>query len=174
MFAPCKWIRIPKPVKYFLVESGIRENCVCGIWTTGQGIRNPTKDWNPESKFHWQRLEESTWNRESTAWNPESKTILDSFTWSDYVQDYVPTQKAIRRSMNTYPIWCDSPLERPARCSFAPLQKSRRNNRSCVWTEALYPVWFSFRHKSYPVKFEHSSHLTCTSLNITWWLSSQG
>ena len=24
-----------------------------------QGIRNPTKDWNPESKFHWQRLESS-------------------------------------------------------------------------------------------------------------------
>ena len=24
-----------------------------------QGIQNPTKDWNPESKFHWQRLESS-------------------------------------------------------------------------------------------------------------------
>ena len=26
------------------------------IRNTAQGIRNPTKDWNPESKFHWQRI----------------------------------------------------------------------------------------------------------------------
>ena len=30
----------------------------------------------PESKFHWQRLEPSTWNPESKAWIPES--VLDS------------------------------------------------------------------------------------------------
>ena len=38
-----------------------------GIRTTAQGIRNPTNDWNPESKFRWQRLESSIWNPESTA-----------------------------------------------------------------------------------------------------------
>ena len=38
--------------------------------------------------------------------------------------------------MNTYPM-CDSPLQRSARRSFAPLQTSRRNHRSYVWTEAL-------------------------------------
>lgn len=33
----------------------------------------PTNNWNTESKFHWKRLESSTWNRESTAWDSESK-----------------------------------------------------------------------------------------------------
>ena len=49
-----------------------------GIWNTAQGIRNPTNDWYPESKFHWLILESSTWNPESMAWNPESRTVLDS------------------------------------------------------------------------------------------------
>ena len=40
-------------------------------------------------------------------------------------------------SVNAYPI-CDSLLQRPARRSFSPLQKSHRNHCSCVWTEALY------------------------------------
>ena len=70
-----KGIRILEPGKFLLVESGILG---FGIRNTAQGIRNPTNDWNPESKFHWQRLESSTWNPESTAWNPESKTVLDS------------------------------------------------------------------------------------------------
>ena len=52
-----------------------------GIQSLESGIRNPYKDLNPESKFHWHRLESSTWNSESTAWNPESKTVLDSLTW---------------------------------------------------------------------------------------------
>lgn len=47
-----------------------------GIRNTSQGIRNPTEDWNPESKFHRRRLE-------STAWNPEYKTVLDCLTWGD-------------------------------------------------------------------------------------------
>ena len=45
--------------------------------------RNPTKDWNPEYKFHCHRLKSSTWNPESEAWNPESKTVFDPLTWSD-------------------------------------------------------------------------------------------
>ena len=89
------------------------ESWVFGIQNTAQGIRNPTIDWNPESKFHWQRLESSylesgihgvesripqstgiqnpssfdkywnpvTWNLEFAAWNPESKTALDSLSW---------------------------------------------------------------------------------------------
>ena len=43
-----------------------------------QGIRNPTRDWNLKSKLHWQRLESSSWNPESMAYNTEFKTILDS------------------------------------------------------------------------------------------------
>ena len=38
------------------MESGITENFKCGIWNTGlwnpKGNQNPTKDCNPESKFH--------------------------------------------------------------------------------------------------------------------------
>ena len=45
---------------------------------TAQGIRNPTKDWNPESKFHWQKLESSIPGiRNPRRGNPESKTVLD-------------------------------------------------------------------------------------------------
>ena len=40
-----------------------------------------------------------------------------------------------------YPI-CDAPLSRSALHSFARLQKSRRNHRSCVWTEALSSIVF--------------------------------
>ena len=56
------------------------------IGNTAQGIRNPTNDWNPQSKFHLQWLESSTWNPESTVWNPESKTVLDSLIWGDPVE----------------------------------------------------------------------------------------
>ena len=46
----------------------------------------------------------------------------------------MPTRKAIRKIINTYPI-CQSPLKRSARRGatrrcFAPLRKSRRNHRS--------------------------------------------
>ena len=61
---------------------GIR-NPGFGIWNTAHGFWNHTNDWNPESKFHCQKLDSSTWNPESTAWNPESRTVLDSFTWGD-------------------------------------------------------------------------------------------
>ena len=49
--------------KILLVESGILG---FGIRNTAQGIRNPTNDWNPQSKSNWERLEWSTWNPEST------------------------------------------------------------------------------------------------------------
>ena len=73
LIAPCKVISIPESVKFLLVESEILG---FGIRNTAQGIRNATDDWNSESRFHWQRLESSTWNPESTTWNPESKTRL--------------------------------------------------------------------------------------------------
>ena len=46
--APCKGIRIPESEKIWLVKSGILGS---GIRNTAQGIRNPTNDWNPESKI---------------------------------------------------------------------------------------------------------------------------
>ena len=65
-----KRIRIPVSGKFLLVESAIFG---FEIQNTAQEIRNPIKDWNPGSNFHLQRLE-------STAWNPESKTVLNSLT----------------------------------------------------------------------------------------------
>ena len=35
-------------------------------------VADPTYDWNPGSKFHWQKVESSSWNPESTARNAES------------------------------------------------------------------------------------------------------
>ena len=43
----------PESRKFLLVQSGILG---FGIRNTSQGIWNPTKDWNPESKFHWQTI----------------------------------------------------------------------------------------------------------------------
>ena len=45
LVAPCKGIGIPESGKFSLVESGVLG---FGIRDTGQGIRNPTNDWNPE------------------------------------------------------------------------------------------------------------------------------
>ena len=56
---PYKAIWIPESGKILLMESGILEILLVeseilglGIRNTTQGIRNPTKDWNPESKFY--------------------------------------------------------------------------------------------------------------------------
>ena len=46
--ALCKGIRIPESRNFLLVESGILG---FGIRNPALGIRNPTKDWNPESKL---------------------------------------------------------------------------------------------------------------------------
>ena len=48
------------------------------LWNPGYSSKNPvpTIDWNPESKFHWQRLESSTWK-------PLSKAVLNSLTWGE-------------------------------------------------------------------------------------------
>ena len=62
-------------VKYRILGFGIRN--------TTQGIRNPTNDWNPESKSHLKNQESRTRTLESTAWNPESKAVLDSLTWRE-------------------------------------------------------------------------------------------
>ena len=55
-----------------------------GMRNTAQGIRNPTKDWNTGSKFNRQRLESSTLNSESTAWNPESTTVMETLMWGEH------------------------------------------------------------------------------------------
>lgn len=43
-----------------------------------------TIKWNPESLGSSDKEPESgTWNLESTAWNPESQAVLDSFVWGN-------------------------------------------------------------------------------------------
>ena len=84
--------------KFLLVESGIPN--------TAQGIRNPTNDWNPETKFHRKRLESSTWNQESTAWNAESKTVLDSLMHGATVQQTWLVQCVVESRTD---LCCNSP-----------------------------------------------------------------
>ena len=48
MIAPCKGIRIPESRNFLLVESGILGFV---IRNPALRIRNPTKDWNPESNL---------------------------------------------------------------------------------------------------------------------------
>ena len=74
--ASCKEIEIPESGKFLPLESGILD---FGIRNTTQGIRNPFSDWNPESKSHWERIQ----NRVPGIWNPESKRVLDSLTLGD-------------------------------------------------------------------------------------------
>ena len=74
---PNKGIWIPESLKFLLLESVIPG---FALGNTAQEIRNPAKEWNLESKSHWQRLESSTRNPESMEWNPESKMVLDSLT----------------------------------------------------------------------------------------------
>ena len=82
--ALCKGIQLPEFREIF--ASGIRN---LEVWNLecSQGVRNLTKDWNPESQFHRQRKPvpvSGIRNPESMAWNPESKTVWDSVTWGDY------------------------------------------------------------------------------------------
>ena len=50
------------------------------IWANpASRVADPTNDWNPESKFHLQKLESTSWNPKSTAWNPESKSWIPLF-----------------------------------------------------------------------------------------------
>ena len=62
-----------------MCKSGIL--AFCRVRNTAQGIRNPTKDWNPESKFHWQEsgiqsLESGIGSLESTI-----QECLGSLIW---------------------------------------------------------------------------------------------
>ena len=74
---PWKGIRILESRKFLQVDFGVLG---CGIRNTAEGIRNPINDWNPESKFHWQRIRKPV----PGIWNPrsgvQSKIVLDSLT----------------------------------------------------------------------------------------------
>ena len=74
---PWKGIWILESRKFLRVEF---EVLGCGIRNKAEGIRNPTNDWNPESKFHWQRIRKTV----PGIWNPrsgvQSKIVLDSLT----------------------------------------------------------------------------------------------
>ena len=62
---PCKGVCIPESRKFLLDESRIQ--------LKESGIQVPlAKIWNPVPEI-----------RISTAWNPESKTVLVSFTWGE-------------------------------------------------------------------------------------------
>ena len=65
-------MRDPEPGKYFLVESGIMG---FGIRNTDQGIRNPTKDWNPSST--------------DKDWNPGQFLQFGVHSVESRIQDYL-------------------------------------------------------------------------------------
>ena len=50
---------------------GTREICACGIRIPGIWKQNTAQGiWNPTNVCSMSRLESSTWNPESMAWNP--------------------------------------------------------------------------------------------------------
>ena len=91
----------PESGKILLEKSGILGS---GIWSKVQGIRNPSNEWNPESRFHWQRLGSSTWNPQFTTWKPESKTSLDFLSWDEWIS-------TVRK--NTKKMWRYLPCTKP-------------------------------------------------------------
>ena len=66
------------------MESGIREDFAHGIQNMAQGIRNPITFGiqNPSSTDKY-------WNPESTACNPESRTVLGSPPWGELMLYYL-------------------------------------------------------------------------------------
>ena len=66
-------LRIPESWKLFLWNS---ESCVL---ESGSHLRLESEIQVPLTK----NPESSCWNLESTAWNPESRTVLDSLIWGD-------------------------------------------------------------------------------------------
>ena len=74
--APCKDIWIPECRECLLAQSIFHENFACGMWSPGLWNPESLNDYNPESKFHWQRIESTTWNPESTVWNPEFQSSI--------------------------------------------------------------------------------------------------
>ena len=69
-----KGIRILESGKLLLVESGI---VGFGIRNTALGIRNPTMIGIRRIQVPLSKVGIHNWNSESTAWNLESKTVLD-------------------------------------------------------------------------------------------------
>ena len=63
--------------KIFPVEWGILDQ---EPWALESGIQLKESGIKVSLKKTWS----STWNPESTAWNQESKTVLDSLTWGDF------------------------------------------------------------------------------------------
>ena len=79
------------PPMYYHPVSRIRKIFACGIqWNSGltMGIRNLVSSTirNPELST------DSIWNPEAKAWNPESKTVLDNFTWGEMKKQVFPGQ----------------------------------------------------------------------------------
>ena len=58
---------ISVPTMVLLTLRRIHEIFASGIWNTAQGMQNPTNSWNLDPKV----------------WNPESKSVLHSFKWSE-------------------------------------------------------------------------------------------
>ena len=83
LFHVLKGIRIPESGKFLLmqyeiqwsvaVESGILAS---GIWNTAQGIRNPTRDWNPETNFHWQRNQNPLPGTRNPQYGPQNPRLF--------------------------------------------------------------------------------------------------
>ena len=83
--APCKEIQILESGKVLLVESRILEISLVetrilgiGIQNTVQGIWIKLSTGFQNQKFHWKKIQ-----------NPEPKTWLDSFTWSNMINKQV-------------------------------------------------------------------------------------
>ena len=76
---------------YYHPVSRIRKIFACGIqWNSGltMGIWNLVSSTirNPELST------DSIWNPEAKAWNSESKTVLDNFTWGEIKKQVFPGQ----------------------------------------------------------------------------------
>ena len=70
---------VTRAAKLLNSSPNVRKSAILGfgIWNTAQGIRNPTNDWNAESKCHWQRIQ----NPDPGIWNPRFGTQNPRLSW---------------------------------------------------------------------------------------------
>ena len=92
-----------RAVQHHLREWGFQSPGNFCLWNPGFWSLESRIQLNPAQsrKFH-SRLEYSTWNPESRAWNPGSKTVSDCLTWLKF--DHCIVSHGFRASLSISPL----------------------------------------------------------------------
>ena len=121
-----------------------------GIKNAAHGNRNPTNDWNPEPKFHWQRLKYNTFN-------PELRQPC-SGCWHFLEGQYFTPSKA--RYFGQITMFSPFSSNKPTRASISSLSEATHD---CVVYNPLKWVFTSLTQEFKGKNCERSGYLVDTS-----------